>query len=337
MVVELPVIAPVFKGQSLTLSGEIGLNFFIEFPDGIDKENSYVDFTVGTKGQTEHDTFDATHTSVVNGVTRYGFTCHTNALQMADTVTATLYYTATGSSDVLSIQKLYSVKDYIDYYEPYLNGSQTYSDAELIDLLKALANYGHYAQLFLDDMHDWTLNVDYAAMNGYATGYEYSAIKTATADAVFTKAFGSSAIESAGIALALDSNTALRIVLTMKDNTTVPSITVDGHTVTPGQPYTTANDNTYSIKLVSSASAEKAQYEIRISGIRAQNLDKTYTLNGDANGSFTITACPMYYVNFILNMDAQSTVYPSMQHAYDCVAALYRYCEAVKAYRNSQN
>ena len=315
MDVELPVIAPAFKGQSLTLSGEIGLNFFIEFPDGIDKESSYVDFTVGTKGQTERDTFDATHTSVVNGVTRYGFTCHTNALQMADTVTATLYYTATGSSDVLSIQKQYSVKDYIDYYEPYLNGSQTYSDAELIDLLKALADYGHYAQLFLDDMHDWTLNVDYAAMNGYATAYDYSTIKTATADAVFTKAFGSSAIESAGIALALDSNTALRIVLTMKDNTTVPSITVDGHTVTPGQP----------------------MFLVFGAGLRAQNLDKTYTLNGDANGSFKITACPMYYVNFILNMNAQSTVYPSMQHAYDCITALYRYCEAVKAYRNSQS
>ena len=45
----------------------------------------------------------------------------------------------------------------------------------------------------------------------------------------------------------------------------------------------------------------------------------------------------MYYVNFILNMNAQSTVYPSMQHAYDCITALYRYCEAVKAYRNSQS
>ncbi|MCR5781398.1 MAG: hypothetical protein K6G90_01545, partial [Clostridia bacterium] len=65
----LPRIVPKFKSQSLTLSGEIGINFFIEFPEGIEPEGSYMLFTVGNSTTEERADFNSSFT---NASGKYG-------------------------------------------------------------------------------------------------------------------------------------------------------------------------------------------------------------------------------------------------------------------------
>ena len=327
--ITLPRIAPAFKTVSITMSGDLGLNFFVEFPEGIDPSGSYITFTVGTTGQ-DRDDFDAADFKTgTNGVNRYRFTCHVNALQMADTVTATLYYTVDGQE--FTVNKEYSVKKYISYFEPYFNGEATspYDDATL-KMVKSIADYGHYAQPFLFTFHNVPSGT-YALMPGYTDFYDLDVIREAVSGYGIERSIENTDIESVSFALSMESETSIILRLTMKSGAAAPTLTVNGTTLNPGDAGVKLGNQEYLLNAYGTTSEGKARYEIRIKNIAAHRLSDVFTVNGDANGAFEIKAVALYYAKYILSTDA-SNPYLNDTDAQNCVAALYTYCEAVKDY-----
>ncbi len=329
---EIPIPAatamPAFKTVSITMSGDLGLNFFVEFPEGIDPSGSYMTFTVGTTGQ-DRDEFDAADFKTSAGVNRYRFTCHVNALQMADTVTATLYYTVDGQE--FTVNKEYSVKKYISYFEPYFNGEATspYDDATL-KMVKSIADYGHYAQPFLFTFHNVPSGT-YALMPGYTDSYDLNAIREAVSGYGIERSIENTDIESVSFALSMESETSIILRLTMKSGAAAPTLTVNGTTLNPGDAGVKLGNQEYVLNAYGTTSEGKARYEIRIKNISAHRLSDVFSVNGDANGAFEIKAVALYYVKYILSTDA-SNPYLNDTDAQNCVAALYTYCEAVKGY-----
>lgn len=337
--VVLPRITPTFKSQSLTLSGEIGINFFVLFPEGIDPNGSYMTFTVGTATGTETANY---HADFKNGDgSAYGYTCHVNALQMADTVTATLNYTV--GEQAFTCEKTYSVESYIDYFKPYIDGTKTGYSEELLTLLKSLADYGHYAQLFSKAQYGWEFLTEdtevnaektyYTEMSGYSA-YDadtYAAVVSGTEGTKFEKNISDADIDSTEgsikVSLWVDSKTTMTVSMLMT-NCTVPTVTVGTETLHPGDSYTDPNtDLTYRLEQDAEITNK---YTVSIIGIRAQNLARTYTVNGDANGAFSITACPLYYVKLVMAKTGTDDLTVQWK---DCVTAIYYYCQAVTAYR----
>ena len=260
----------------------------MEFPEGIDPSGSYMTFTVGTTGQ-DRDDFDAADFKTgTNGVNRYRFTCHVNALQMADTVTATLYYTVDGQK--FAVNKEYSVKKYISYFEPYFNGEATspYDDATL-KMVKSVADYGHYAQPFLFTFHNVPSGT-YALMPGYTDSYDLDVIREAVSGYGIERSIENTDIESVSFALSMESETSIILRLTMKSGAAAPTLTVNGTTLNPGDAGVKLGNQEYVLNAYGTTSEGKARYEIRIKNIAAHRLSDVFTVNGDANGAFEIKA-----------------------------------------------
>lgn len=95
------------KGHSLTLDGNIGMNFAIEMPAAtriLNQSNLSMKFTVGGH-RTQEVAYDSTN--VRQGY--YIFTCNVPAKQMADVIAADLY-----QDDIKLKSFTYSVKEYAD-------------------------------------------------------------------------------------------------------------------------------------------------------------------------------------------------------------------------------
>ena len=155
-----PVFTDVlFGSHSLVLADSIGINFFMDLsaltPE--QKAASYMTFAV-TNSDTE---LSADYDSgFVNATGSYhGFTCPLSSVQMAETVTPTYHYgdgeTVTGAG--------FSVKNYIDYV---VANSGSF-DSAVVDLVKALGDYGHYIQIYLGTRNSWTAGTDYTTLAKY--------------------------------------------------------------------------------------------------------------------------------------------------------------------------
>lgn len=162
---------PEFSGYSLILTGTVGLTFYVHIPESADwtKKDSYMTFEITGKGGLVSDraNFDAGNMINPGSTTFYGFTCNVKALQMADKITAT-YHVMNGDTEVKTITNTCSVEDYIKVVVKNQNNAFGERD---IELAKALADYGHYIQLYLSALRGFTLAADnanaYAPMNTY--------------------------------------------------------------------------------------------------------------------------------------------------------------------------
>ena len=295
---------PEFKSKSLVLSGQIGVNFYMNLPEieGVDYSESYMTFSITGKGTiTARDDYDANDRDK-GGNGYYGFTCYVNSIQMADTITATFHY-----GDDQTVLLDYSVADYIAYFD---NHPSEYSQTTL-DLIKAIADYGHYAQPFLSVENGWTIGTDYAEMTKhYTESFDLDSIKTAIDGYTFVKNIEGSGITKATYRLNLESETMVDVFLTVEDGTElIASATFNGKTFT-------------------AVKQADGRYRIRVSGISAHLLGETITITGTAGSDFTITVSALAYARAVLNSAAFGA------DAKNAMAALYRYYAAVKAYNS---
>ncbi|MBR4761600.1 MAG: hypothetical protein IK086_03090, partial [Clostridia bacterium] len=154
---EAEVAAPAFGSHSLVLTDAIGVNFFMNLNalTAEEKAASYVTFDI-KNGESKTVSFDGDFTG--NGGT-YGFTCFVSSVQMAEAITPTFHY---GDKTTLAGVS-YSVKDYIDY----VNANSGSFAAEVVTLVKAIGDYGHYAQDYLGAKNGWTAGEDYTALAKY--------------------------------------------------------------------------------------------------------------------------------------------------------------------------
>ena len=135
-------------GHSITLSADIGVNFFIRLPEGYNANNTEVTFNwgYGDKNQTVTGKLVAVNQYGAN----YKVTCGVASYSMGDEITMVVK----NGNDVLITDK-YSVAKYINVL------SSSYEDEALQHLLAAMVSYGSESQYYFDyhtdvDIYDIT-------------------------------------------------------------------------------------------------------------------------------------------------------------------------------------
>ena len=299
----LPVVEPAFKTQSLVLSGQIGVNFFLDLSvlTEAEKASSYMEFTVNDKTTT--DAFDANFKNQSGAY--YGFTCYVNSVQMADTITAVFHY---GDS---TVTRTYSVLDYINAIED----NAALFDAETLELIHSIADYGHYSQPMLSAANNWTIGTDHAEMSKYYTeSYDLEAINAAVKDYERTAEIVEADIANITYSLSLDSETALNIFVAPQQSydgnveISIANLSADDYTITK---------------------QSDGRYKIVISNIAAHNLGKTFNISvTTANGETTYNVSALSYVYAVLN---NASFDETAKYA---VSSIYKFYEATMNYRN---
>ena len=352
---------PEFATKAVVLSGKIGLIFYLDKGalEGEALAASYMSYDISGKGK-------CTAWEETSSVTRFnedgylGFTCFVNSIQMADTVTATFHYTWGGQEKSISMEM--SVREYVNDFDKMVKDKQKNGEPlpsqETIDLVHALADYGHYAQLFLSDYRSWKLGTDYAAMNTWYAGKDsgaysaetVSAVKSSAANNELMQSSSSIYVEEVTMSLLLESETAINLYFT--PNTEYASdFTAKVKAMGEGnQTYELAPGETVSINEWVTAKFEKrkdGRYLVSISGICAQDLDDLYLVSliaeptdlvggvvGADATTMSVSASALSYVDLMMNSftaDSEADV-----RGRNCACAIYKYYEAAKAYRDTQ-
>ena len=302
-VVSIQSSVPVFKKHSLLLSGQIGVNFYMDLPeiDGVDYADSYVEFTVN--GINKTDPFDPEDR---NAAGHYCFTCYVNSISMAQDITAVFCY---GEDQTVTEEEPYSVAKYVEAFEEQKDDF----DDETIALIESMADYGHYIQLFLDDVRSWTLGVDYAPMEWCFTDeYDFEAIRDDVEKYRIVRDPGTSGLEKITYSLYLDAETSVYVYLK-------PAGGYDGIV------RVTENGQEVKTELMSDG-----RYRADIFNISAHRLGDTHNLQVETdNGTAKVDVSALSYVDSLLNAAA----YADDTHARNAMAAFYEYYVAADAYK----
>ena len=297
---------PEFSGYSLILTGTVGLTFYVHVPDSADwtKEDSYMTFEISGKGGLVSDTayFDDNNMINPGSTTFYGFTCNVTALQMADKITAT-YHVMNGSTEVKTITNTCSVENYIKVVVK--NSNNAFGERD-IALAKALADYGHYVQLYLSGLRGFALAADndnaYAPMNTYYDAFSVSDAKSAVADYGIVRSVNDD-IQRITFSMLFESDSSICVyVFPTADFAGTITATVDGN---PG-----------TVTAVNSS-----KYQIKISNFNATQFAASHTVvistgNGD---DVTVTVSAFSYLKEFFNKYADGTT------ASNAAAAAYNY------------
>lgn len=131
------VVEPSFLGHALTIEDDIAVKYMVEIPAGIDLNTVHVEFAIASGRSKALDISQAYPVSTTNGMTYYLFVFDVNALEVADIITATLYY---GENN--TITDTYSVLQYCDD----IREREALYGSEAVDLVNAIQDYGHYLQ-----------------------------------------------------------------------------------------------------------------------------------------------------------------------------------------------
>lgn len=137
-------------GYSLSLAGNIGVNFYMELSDEVAAgENAYMNFTLTDGTQTQVKVKSA-KTEAVNGKSYYVFTCEVAAKEMTDTIKAQIV-----AGDKKGTEYTYTVKEYADYIIEHASGVDNPAD-------KVVSNDAYIA----DSMKD----IDAGQFENYGAG-----------------------------------------------------------------------------------------------------------------------------------------------------------------------
>ena len=129
-------------GYSLSLDGNIGVNFFMELDKSvIADENAYMKFRL-PNGKTSVVLVGDAKQQTVSGTTYYVFSCEVAAKEMNETITAQII-----TSDKKGEIYEYSVADYIQY----IRDNPTEFDEKTLSLVNAMAGYGDYAKAYFNN------------------------------------------------------------------------------------------------------------------------------------------------------------------------------------------
>lgn len=303
---------PEFSGYSLILTGTVGMTFYVHIPESTEwtKEDSYMTFAISGKGGLVSDraNFDANNMINPGSTTFYGFTCNVTALQMADKITAT-YHVMNGSTEVKTITNTCSVEDYIKTIVK--GGNSTYGE-RTVELAKALADYGHYVQLYLSDLRGFTLAADndnaYAPMNTYYNAFSTSDAKSAVENYGIVRGINDD-IQKITFSMLFESDNSICVYV-------FPKATFEGtvSATVDGSPCTVTKVNS-------------SKYQIKISSLNATQFATSHTVvistgNGD---DVTVTVSAFSYLREFFNKYADGTT------ASNAAAAAYDYY--LEAYR----
>ncbi len=192
--------------HSLTLGGDIGVNFYFRFADVTD--DIYTQFTVDGKTVTVPIS-ESREQLLDDGTTAYRFTCNVAAAQIGETITGRVY--AGGNS----LEFEYSVYDYLTELS---EDPEYMQNADLESLARAVAVYGYYAnELFgYYELAPHTL-FDSSGMQ------DVTAQSLAQSEPVLSNTDGE--INYVGSTLVLRTKTAIRHYFTLPEGKTIDNYT----------------------------------------------------------------------------------------------------------------
>ena len=300
-------VQPAFKSANLILSGQIGVNFFLELPaiSGVnyyDGNTCYMDFDINGDNSSNVPQL-ADDDFMSNG--RHGFRCYVNSVQMADPIEATFHY---GNNK--NVSYTYTV-------ERYLNSKLKGSGA-MRDLAAAIKDYGHYAQVYLSNANGWNLGDDHIAMdaaNTY-TASDFENIKQAAQQYKAVRDdYAGTGVAGVSYSLSLASETMINLAFRM----------ASGYS---GNVFASLNGGSENMAVLQ----PDGRYLVEISGIAAHQLGDTQTVTVSVDGAndFTVRVSALTFSYNTLNSSS------STQDKRELAVALYNYYEAAINYRNSQ-
>ena len=261
-------IGAALAGHSISLEGDIGVNYYTELSDAIaNSETAKMHFTIptGTGTKTQDVSVKDARVDTVGGKTYYVFKCQVAAKEMTSQITAQLI-DGDYSSDVFP----YSVKEYADYLLEHTDENEDYAKAA--PLVKAMLNYGANSQLYFDKN---TGNLANAGLT--AEDKELDDVAITIADPVIENLPEGTTFE--GATLSLKSETTLSLYFKSSD------------------------DLTFSCEDYTVETATKGGYQIaRIRGIKAADIGKSLTLNVSGG---TVSYSPLNYCKYVLADDTQ--------------------------------
>ena len=293
----------VFKGYTVSLEGDIGINYYTIMPDDADPERDYMKFTIEDEPGEQIVYIKNASTITYKGTTYRVFQYRVPAKKMTAIIDAKLYVNGQRVAE-----KWYSVKNYADYI---LSNPTKYKTAE--PLVRAMLHYGAYAQIFFDYKTDKLANASLINDTNYTLN-----------NAVFTRPYDSSltnlpaGLEFSNVSLTLDTTTTLNLYFTDNTNKNLTFKLVNGTKETTITPKVSGN-----------------QKLIKISNIPAGMLDGDYKIKVIVEGDsteYSVTYSPMNYAYNIINREQNEVRTPELKNL---MKALYLYSEAAKKYINS--
>ena len=253
-------------------------------------------------------------------------------LTLCVSLCVTAYADDTYYGDGETVQKTYSVEQYFATWDAAVaNGTTGITNETTLNkintLVHALADYGHYVQIFLDEENaGWGLGEgadNYRPLNTFYTqSYDYTTVGNEISDT--DNIFGTnllidrvpnSDIQSISYQLKLDSETAIRVYFK------------------PAAGYTGSLTATLNGEPVTAAKQTDGRWMVEIKGISAHLLGTRYnivaTTDIDTNPA-TVGVTALSYVASLLTASA----YNNKPNARNGVCALYYYAKAAKQYGN---
>lgn len=283
---KLQTNSDIFSGHSLLLTGQIGVEFLITLPEEMDAQGCYMTFS----GNQIDGNYRAAGQAIGNN--RYQYIVYIPAYQMADKITPTFHYFE-NEVETTIVGEAYSAEDYIKW------GLTNLTDERELNVIRALADYGYYSQIYLSGFNNWTIGTDYAEMKTrYSTSFNYNTVRTELASYAVN-----SDIADLSYRLNFGSTTRLDIRFTAGGGETVE---LDGVEKTPD------TDGNYSL--------------VSVSGIPASQLTTGHTLQV---GEKTATISPMSYAYTLLGRTNESNELKNL------LCAFYNYGNACAAYNQN--
>ena len=266
-------IGAKLAGYSLSLTGNIGVNFYMELSDDVvNDESAYMSFTLpnGTtskvyvSGTHEDGSTAATDTTVKDGVTYYVFTCEVAAKEMTSDIKAQMIG---NNGEKTGKVYTYTVKEYADYILSHTSAEDNYGRATVL-LVKGMLNYGGAAQKYFG------YKTDQLASDGLALTEPVfddtsiiNFIKDEANKASITNYSDSDKVTFKSAYLSLNSTTDLCVYVQFAEDVTVQedmfAILLDSKEISKDQ---------YEITKVN----EENCYKITLHGIKASQLQKQY-------------------------------------------------------------
>ena len=266
-------IGAKLAGYSLSLTGNIGVNFYMELSDDVvNDESAYMSFTLpnGTtskvyvSGTHEDGSTAATDTTVKDGVTYYVFTCEVAAKEMTSDIKAQMIG---NNGEKTGKVYTYTVKEYADYILSHTSAEDNYGRATVL-LVNGMLNYGGAAQKYFG------YKTDQLASDGLALTEPVfddtsiiNFIKDEANKASITNYSDSDKVTFKSAYLSLNSTTDLCVYVQFAEDVTVQedmfAILLDSKEISKDQ---------YEITKVN----EENCYKITLHGIKASQLQKQY-------------------------------------------------------------
>ena len=218
-------IGAKLAGYTLSLGGNIGVNFYMELSDAIAADRgAYLQFTLPNGTVMKVPVSEAqTDTTIQEGTTYYKFPCEVASYEMTQEIKAQMFDGAGHSGR----EYTYTVRDYAQYL---VDHEDQYGVAD-VDFAIAMLNYGACAQQYFGVAEEELANKYLASSDAEIPEPDSNYLNAFVGKKEEDEVLGS----FAGISLVLKSETKLNIFYEPKEDVDVSKLTfwVDGNEVQP--------------------------------------------------------------------------------------------------------